>query len=194
MSKVTTLQRVQDLCVAQADAPSIDCFYDDVVFDLGRRPWLTQASLVATTANTAVYTPPTTLVRMIEVFYDDRVLRETSHRNLEAINAQWRDQRGTPAVYTLEKEDSFDFRVYPTPEINSKDFIFLFGAPFGLDFPVYAVAIVHTETRVDLPAWLELPVTFEVLHREFSRESDHQDMAFASACKELADLLFSLVA
>lgn len=191
--KSNVLQLVQNLSSSQADATAIDRFYDDVVRDLGQRPWLTQATLISVTAGTAVYTPATSVIRILDVYYDNRVLRKATKQELESIDAQWRDLRGSPFAYVSEDETAKDFRIVPNPEVSSKDFIFLFGSPFGLDYPEYAVAIVHTETRIDLPAWLEMPVAFEILRREFIRESDHKDAEFAAACGQLSDLLFLLV-
>lgn len=193
MAKADVLQLIQDISSQQADATAIDRYYDDVVRDLGQRPWLTQATLISITANTAIYTPATSVIRILGTFYDDRVLISATPREMESISSTWRDARGTPIAYVNEDEGAKDFRLYPNPEVTSKDFIFLFGSPFGLDYPEYAVAIVHTETRTNLPAWLEMPVAFEVLAREFMRESNHQDVAFAKTCKQMADLLLSLV-
>lgn len=193
MAKANVLQLVQDISSNQADATAIDRYYDDVVRDLGQHPWLTQATLISITAGTAIYTPATSVIRILDTYYDDRVLRPATLKEMESINPAWRDARGTPIAYVNEDETAKDFRLYPNPEVTSKDFIFLFGSPFGLDYPEYAVAIVHTETRIDLPAWLEMPTAFEVLAREFMRESNHQDVAFAKMCKQVADLLLSLV-
>lgn len=193
MAKADVLTLIQDLSSGQADAAAIDRFYDDVIRDLGQRPWLAQATLIAITAGTTVYTPATSVIRILDVYYDDHVLRKATKQELESTNAQWRDEHGTPIVHITEDESAKDFRLYPNPEVSSKDFIFLFGSPFGLDYPEYAVAIVHTETRINLPAWLEMPVAFEILRREFMRESDHKDTEFAGACGQLADLLFLLV-
>ena len=194
MGRAEVLALVQDLALDQADAPSIDRYYDDIIYDLGKRPWLTEASLIATVAGTSVYTPADDLIRLLYVFYDNRHLYESSARELEStFGPNWRDRRGTPVAYYVEDESSLDFRLVPEPEVNSKDFSFVFGSPMGLDFPEYAVAVIHTRTVEDLPVWLELPVAFEILFREFARQSDHQDPTFAVTCKQIADLLMMMV-
>ena len=128
MAKVDVLQLVQDLSSSQADAIAIDRFYDDVVRDLGQRPWLTQATLISVTAGTATYTPAISVIRILDVYYDNRVLCKATKQELESINARWRDLRGSPFVYVTEDETAKDFRVVPNPEVSSKDFIFLFGS------------------------------------------------------------------
>jgi hypothetical protein len=94
----------------------------------------------------------------------------------------------------VEDEAHRTFRLYPTPVTTSKSFIFLNGQPLGLDFPAYAVVVFHTETRQDLPAWLELPVALEVAAREMERESNHRHLPFAATAHQLASVLFSMVA
>ena len=193
MSKADVLQLVQDLATNQADATAIDRFYVDVIKDLGQREWLVQASLVAVTAGTAEYEPPTGTVHILQVYYDNRALAYTDLLQIEALNPQWRDDRGTPVAFVVETKDGKKFDLFPKPTVNSKDFVFVFGEPLGLDFSEYAVMVVHTETREDLPLWLEMPVAFEILKREFSHESDHQDLEFAKVCGELSALMFNLV-
>lgn len=193
MSRSDVLALCQSLSTDQADATAIDKYYDEAVADLGRAEWLVAASLVAVTAGTNQYTPPTATVDLLAVYYDDRLLAKENLRALEAINPQWRDERGTPRAYVIEDETSKQFRLYPTPTVSSKDFSFVFGAPLGVDFPEYAVCVTHTETRETLPKWLELPVAFEILQREFARESDHKDMKFSEACKMLAAALLKMV-
>lgn len=190
-SDVITL--CQDLCTNQADEAALTKFYDEVISDLGRAEWLVTAELLATTAGTNQYNPATTVVEILYVFYDDRLLYKENLRALEAINPQWRDERGAPRAYVIEDETNNQFRLYPTPVVDSKDFIFAFGSPLGLDFPEYAVVVVQTETREVLPEWLEFPIAFEILAREFARESDHVDHEFAKACKSIADILMRMV-
>ena len=193
MSKASVLTLIQDLSLSTADATAIERYYRDVVYDLAAGGWLAQATLVATTAQLGSYSMPDTSVSLLGLFYDDRQLTEEGLRSLEAFDSHWRDIRGVPIVYVVEGETEGSFLLVPTPEIASKDFIFMFGRPFGVEFPEYALAVVHTETRDDLPAWLELPVAFKVLALEFMRESDHQDKDFAAACGQLAVVLLTMV-
>jgi hypothetical protein len=193
MSRVDTLALCQDLCTNQADATSITKFYDEIVSDLGHGNWLIVAELISTTAGTFEYNPPDTIVDFKGAFYDDRWLYRENLRALEALNPHWRDERGTPRAYVIEDESNHKFKLYPTPDRDSKDFIFMFGSPLGLDFPTYAVLVLMTELREDLPKWLEMPVAFEILAREFARESDHTDQQFAEACRAISGLLLKMV-
>lgn len=194
MPRADVLQLIADLSGGQADAVLAERYYDDVVDDLGRRQWLTQASLLTTTANTGTYRLPADGIRLLGVFYGDELLDRVALRTLEAYDPHWRDAAGTPIAYTVEDETTNEFRLFPVPTVPSQDFIFLFGSPFGADFAERAVAVVHTERRDDLPLWLELPVAFDVLAREFARESDHRDPAFAEVARRLAATMYQMVA
>lgn len=194
MAKADVLQLIQDLSNGLADATLAERYYREAVFDLGKQGWLTQATLLpVTTADTGTYSFPATAIELLALFYDDSQLDLLYLRELEWIRPDWRDGRGTPSGYVRENENDKTFRLYPIPDAASKDFIFLLGSPFGLDFPEYALAIVHTETRDDLPVWLELPIAFRILELEFGRESNHRDPTFSKMCSELSKLLFVMV-
>lgn len=192
--KSDVLALVASFSNGQADPNQASIFYDQVVQDYATMPILTQASLITVTANTSQYAIPSTAIKLIAAFYDDRWLDRLTLRAAESVSPQWRDQIGTPIAYVVEGETTKTLRLYPNPQLNSKNFVPVFGSPFGLDYPPYSAVVVHTETRQDLPAWLELPCCFEVLRREFTRESNHRDIAFATLCGKMTGALLSMVA
>ena len=194
MSKADVIALVTALANSQDDTTMTSDYYDRMVQKMARFPWLTQASLIATVAGTSQYTMTSTQAKLLAVFYDDYLLDRMSLRAIEAVNPEWRDERGTPIAYVVEDEAAKTFRLYPTPQIASKDFIFIFGSPLGLDYPTYACAIIHTELRETLPAWLELPVAWAITGMEYGRESNHQDPQMAEACEQMSALLLSMVA
>ena len=190
-SEVITL--CQALCTNQADETALSKYYDEVVSDLGRAEWLVNAEVLSATAGTNQYNPASTVVEIMHVLYDDRVLSKETLRSMDAYNPQWRDQRGTPRAYIVEDETNKQFRLWPTPEVDSKPFIPLHGAILGLDYPEYSVVVIQTEFREVLPIWMELPVAFAMLAREFARESDHIDTAFAESCDKLSKVIFEML-
>jgi hypothetical protein len=193
-TRAEVLQLVSDLSTTQADAVAIDRFYNDVVTDLGNEGWLQVVDLLPVTTNGAEFTPPdTTTIDVKYVFYDDRVMYCENLRALEVLNVNWRDERGTPAAYVREDESQHSWLLYPKPDRPSKDFVFMFGAPFGNDYPADAVAVVLAEFREVLPPWLAMPVALRICEFEFARESDHKDAKFSETCKALADMLFKMV-
>jgi len=191
--KADVLTLVDDLSLGQADAASVVKFYDEVVIDLGQRNLLTNASLVALTAQTGTYTLPAEALRPLAMFYDDAHLTHADERALMAIDPNWRSALGTPMAWVTDDETDRTFRLFEQPSATSKPFIFIFGSPFGTDYPAMSVAVIFTEKRDDLPVWLELPVALEILAREFARESAHRDQAAAAAFRELAAQTLNMV-
>jgi len=193
MAQSDVLSLVQELSTNQADATAIIKYYEEIVADLGRDDWLIVAEILAVTADTFEYDPPDTTADLKGVFYDDRWLYKENLRALEVINPNWRDERGTPRAYVIEDESNHKFRLYPTPDRNSKDFIPIFGSPLGMDFPEYSVVVLITELRTDLPPWLEQPVAWEIIAREFARESDHTDATLAKVAHQISQRMLEMV-
>ena len=135
------------------------------------------------------YTIPDDVVKIQEMFYDSSIIPQSTVSSLNALDQEWRDQRGRPIAHVVEEETTKQFRLYPNPDTNSKDFIFLFGEPLGRDFPEYSVGIVHTEIRDNNPDWLDYIIGLKVIAKEHQKDSDIVDPQFASLCDQLADLL-----
>lgn len=194
MSKTTVLTLVSDLTLgAASDSTVVGNYYDRVVEDLARFPWLTTVSLIPITAGTPQYTLETTQARIIAMFYDSRQLSKLTQAQAEGINRHWRNETGPPHSYVMEDEANKTFRLYPNPTLDSKPQVFPNTAPLGIDFPAYTIAIVHTGTRTDVPTWLELPVALETAAREMERESSHRDLEWAQQAHALASLLFNMI-
>lgn len=193
MSKATVLALVQTLAGDQADVTTLDRYYTEAVFDLGTQQWLTQAALFPLAIGDETVVLPDNVIAVLDAVYDDVSLDFVPLSDLEAIQLAWRDQSGRPQAYLTEDEPANTLRLWPTPNVPSGDFIWLHGAPLGLDFPQNAICLFHTETRDDLPAWLELPTALRVCSLEFERESDHRDPVFARRCAQLADVLLQAV-
>ena len=190
--KSDVLVLVDDFSLGQADPNAASRFYDEIVRDFGRAPYLVNASLVALAAGATGFTLPASAVAILAAFYDDDELVPAMQQELALVNPQWRDERSAPSVYTAENETSREYVLYPRPGAATKDFIFLFGAPMGVDFPEYAIGVVHTETREDVLPWMELPLALFILTREYLRESPHRDPMFAEACQRLGNLMWRL--
>lgn len=193
VSKADVLALVQELCTNQADATAIDKYFDEVISDLGKDGWLCVAEVLAATKGTFEYEPPSTVIKLWNVIYDDRMLYKENLRAVESVNVNWRDETGTPRAYVVEDESNHKFRLYPKPDRTSKDFVPIFGSPLGLDYPTYSVVVIISEMRDTIPQWLIVPVAFDILNREFMRESDHQDTVFGDACKKLSTMFYAMV-
>lgn len=196
MAKADVLQFIDDMSLGQAESTVIDRYYTEVVEDLCQLPegFLSDVSLVPVTKGTAIYDYPADTIDLLGVFWDDSVLRRAALAELETLDPQWRDHNGDPLVFTEADLSEQSFRLYPNPEKESKPFAPLSGLPLGTDYPSYTAAVARTRTADDVPAWLEWPVAFEVLAREYMRESNHRDPEFATLCRQVSLVLLRMVA
>jgi hypothetical protein len=112
-------------------------------------------------------------------------------KDLEAYDDDWRTLSGNPWAYTTDEPTARSFDLVPTPDVDSSDFSFPNGAPFGEDFPTNAGTIIYSERRTtDLPEWIGVYIAFKILEREFARPSAHQDLKFSGTCAEFAEILW----
>lgn len=194
MSKTTVLTLVDEMTLgASTGSPVVSSYYDRVVEDLARFPWLTTASLIPITASTGSYQLSNGQSKIVAMFYDHRQLGRLTLAEVESLNRTWRNEQGDPHSYVEEGEPVKTFRLYPSPLLSSKPQSFPNLAPLGQDFPPYTILVIHTGTRTDLPTWLELPVALEVAAREMERESSHRDLEWSKQARELSGLLFAMV-
>lgn len=192
MTKASVLQWVDDLGRGRANLDVAELYYHDVAYELARLNQTVNVALISSEANTTSYAFPLDALDLIAVFYDDTELHMATARDMEAHSRGWRDDRGTPIDYVLEYETSNVFRLYPTPDVSAKDFIFL-GSPLGTDYPEYTAAALYQQKRDDLPEYFDLYMAIEILSREFERESDHRDLKFATLCQQFGALLLRMV-
>ena len=193
MSHTSTIALVSALANGDADMITVEQYYGHLLDDLARYPWFVNASLVPLTAGTGEYTLEDSHVKLLGVFYDDVVLDLVNKRTLESLSSVWRDHVGRPTAYTVDDEDAKTYRLYPVPDRPSNNFIFMWGSPLGMDYPAYSVLLLHTEIRTELPDWMDLPVAFEVLAREYGHESNHRDDELSDFCAQFAQVLWSMI-
>lgn len=194
-AKATILSLVTTLAVSQNDVAMSSRFYDEVILDLAKLNWFMRMTILDSSGAVpaAVQSFPANVVNLLGVFYGAHQLEPAKLRELEYVNPQWRDELGEPTNYVEDGETVHTFRLYPAPIAPPTTFAFPFGEPFGRGYPDEAVVILHSETRVTLPDYLDLPVALLIVEREFQRESDHQHPVFAKSAGELARMMLMLV-
>lgn len=193
MSKASILALAQTFALGDGDPLTLEQYYDHLMDDAGRAPWFVAASLVTMVAGTSTYALADDQLKILGMFYDDRWLDRMDHRALESFNPTWRDEKGLPVAYSIEDEATKTFRLYPTPDRPSGNFIFVYGSPLGLDYPPYAVLLLHTQLTPDALDIMELPLVWDVLAREFGHESNHRDDDFSDFAQQLADVLWRMI-
>jgi hypothetical protein len=161
----------------QGDLNLFQLLYNDVVNALGPRRWHTTTATINVTQGTPLITLPTSLLDLITILFDGQALSILEHRELEVLNPGWRNAVGNPIAYSLDDLPAQQAELYPAPYSTS---------------PPTATAI-YVENRANVLPILTLPVALLVLQREFSRESDHADIQFASLCGELGMLLLDML-
>ena len=141
-----------------------------------------------------VYAFPASALTLYEIWYEDRGLDMMTHDELNALAVQWQEQRGSPMAYSVDNVSLREFKLYPTPVIPGDPLLMLhFGGAFGIDYPSGNAVLLATQFLLDIPSWLELPLIYMILAREYALESDHQDTDFARGCAQIGTLLFSML-
>lgn len=175
MTKTTIITLAQDLCYDKANAAQLGTYFDDVMEELCKLPncpfinTYTDAS-VAAQGN---YDFPLNAVRILAIFYKGSSLSYATVQQLEAYDIDWRNLGDDPLFYVFEDLTSRVYNLSPVPATNSDDII-----------------VVHTDNRsTDIEDWAALSIALAMLAKEFARPSDHQDPAFAEACKVGSQLL-----
>lgn len=187
MTKAEVITLVEDIARVTVDGDTIDRYYADVLEEIGK--WvnapLLNVEIVEITSGTAAYGYPTNAVAIIALFHTDRHLSKTSLIELEGYSSTWRDDTGDPWAYTEDEQAKRTYLLYPEPDDTS-------GAMFGwnlmgADMPSDAGVVVFSERREgDIPDWIGLYITFEILARDFAKPSEYQDKAFAELCGGVA--------
>lgn len=177
MAKADILALVSQFCIGQPVDAEVTTFCNEIIRELGFVELLVGVEEQAIEGLEPRHVTEPNTIRTLE-FHTGSYgrLDVIDSQSLEAcIWPQWRAGVSSPKAITYSHEDQPDFRLVPTP-----------GSPDTLK-------IIRTEFRDDVPVWLELPIAFEVMSREFGRESDHQDLAFAEATAKVALLMFQLL-
>ena len=176
MSKTTTLTLVSDMGLSDTTSTEADRLYDDIVRELGAMGILTENGTKAVTAGTATYTAPTNTIRVLEIHGGYGIIDQMDYAILtNLLGPRFHQRIGRSEMWCHEHETIKDFRLVPSP--NESD--------------TFTVLITQYQTNV--PSWLEMPIALEVLHREYLRESNHQDVDFAMLCRKLSTMWFSMV-
>jgi len=191
MSTTSDVQQlVTDLDHGLGDDTRIDQEFLEIIDILARKGWWTEATLVEMTPATSDYSKPSNALDIITAFYDDEELAEETKRSLEAYSGPaWRDAIGRPLSFIIEDLDNGTFRLFPTPSLDSKSFVFALGAPFGIGYPEYSAVVVTTiKQPITFQIWLYMPAALLICGLEFSREGRNKSDEFSQSCQAVFEL------
>lgn len=169
----TVTTYITQLSNGEADTTLAAGFYEDVLGQLDLAELLTTTTSVAKSGTT--YTLPDPGVRILLTLYSNVQLGELSVREADFVDPKWRSTAGaTPYNFVRESFSQRQQQLVPIPAGN--------------------VTFVNTYVQTgSLPAWLQMPVALLCLGMEYRRESNHQNLALASACTSLGQLLIKCV-
>lgn len=193
MSRPDVLALAQFYANDLADDAALDRFLDDVIYEQGREAIMCRASLQAISSGQGPYDYPEGAIEIFDVFYDGKVLSAERQETIEALSRTWQSATGTPIAWVKENEEKAQYRIYPKSTASTGSFSFPNAEPFGVDLPDNALVVIHSEYRRDVLPWMEDWIALEIAAREFMRESDHADPAFAKALAETGQLLRAMV-
>ena len=191
LSKAQLTTFASTICHAEHDTTTFSQFFNDVIDELGRLPdpVFAEYGFEAVAIGTQDHNFEAAMLRPIAIFLGDTLLPEVSQQALKAYSESWRVDTGTPIAYTLELAYDEEYKTYPIPDATGS----IAGADWAANYPTAALALIFVEDRsTDIEDYYALPITFDCLAREFAYPSDHQDIAYAKVCAELAQLLYVL--
>ena len=195
MTKNDILDLIQDIARDEADTDAISAYYDEIVEELGKLPDppMVERDLLTVTSGTATYDYPAAAVELLYYFQHAYQLPHITEETLEAYEITWRDDSGAPRAWKTNEENAREFRLYPNPNITSTALGVGATEPFGEDFPTNMGALIYSDTREsDISDMVGLYITFRVLHKEFVRPSNHQDVAWAMLHQEISDVFYHM--
>ena len=184
MSRATVISFCQTQGIVGLDSSSLGDFYDAFVKELGYIGLLTNFTTVAGVSGTGTYNSPAQVVDLYYVHWKNAAggspytyIPFTELHALEASNRDWRAATNTTPVTRTDEEDVKEnsFTLYPTPDNNG------------------TLTIIYSETRTNVPAWREQVLAYEILAREFARESKYQDTAMPDPARFMSKLYATLV-
>lgn len=173
MAKADVLDLVEDFGVNGVNEDEIDVFYDEIIRELGAFEVLVGTELVSVLSGQAEYMVSGENVKVFEIHHSTRGrLDMVSEQGLRAaLGASWMSRTGTPIAATMDQQGGESFRLVPVPNQDA------------------TLTMLVSERKDDVPKWLELIIALQILHREYARESDHQDIQLAQAALALSSIL-----
>lgn len=177
MAKADVLALVQTLALGVTNADEISNYYDEIVREIGFGEVLVATDTIATQAGDPFYVFAKDNINTLEVHFNHagRLSPETGVALRASQGVDWRVKRGTPSAFTQDQTSSNDLRLFPIPTTPGE------------------LTVIQTVEFDDILEYLELPVALEICHREFVRESGHQDVEFAIVARALSQFFFNLI-
>jgi hypothetical protein len=194
---------VTNLATVSYDTTARDNFEDGIINELARgaNPGILAqvgTAFIAVTNATERYSLPVASgARTIITLHHDNVqLLQVRKDEAWHYDTSWRRTPARKTIgYVLDPEDRTSFSVIPPPiadgaTIGGQTPTTITAWPTGNITVIYANAdTAFAGTTYDD---LKMPIALETLQREFARDSNHQDNAFAESCGLLASIFYGM--
>ena len=173
MSKATVNTLAQLIAVTAISSARLNEYYNEALVELaGTTEVNIQVETTPIVSGTDKYTYNSIagnadMVQVLTVFNDDGFeLLQTNLTQLDSQGRAWRTDTGSPTAWFLQHEQERQVRLYPIPDANGTMTLFV------------------KDKEDAVPAWLDLPLAFAILKREFMRSSAQHDPVMVELCEQ----------
>lgn len=182
------------------DSTATDNYQHDVIAEIARGAFpgflaQTDAAFITLTRGTVEYSFPTGFRLPLMIVFDDTQLAHARFDEALNFSQDWRNTATKPVAYIQDPVDRDKFQLIPPSNYASAG---VAGTPLAppSPWPTEALAFIGTESNT---AWAEsclvdthLALAFEVIAREFGRDSDHKDSDLAQLAKSFASVFWQM--
>lgn len=182
------------------DSAATDNYQNDVILEIARGAFpgflaQTDAAFIALTRNTVEYDFPSGFRLPLMICFDDTQLAHARFDEALNFSQDWRNTAEKPIAFIQDPVDRDKFEIIPPSNYESAG---VAGTPLAppTPWPTEALTFIGTESNT---LWAEscladthLALAFEVIAREFSRDSDHKDSDLAALAKSFASIFWQM--
>lgn len=176
-TKADVLALAQTLALDVADDDEISQYYDEIVRELAFREIIVATNIIEVQAGAPFYSFSDDNINTLEIHHSQtgRLSPENGNALRASQGPDWRVKRGSVSAFTQDQTSTDNFRLFPIPTSPGE------------------LTIIQTVEVDEILEYLELPIALEICHREFMRESGHQDVEFAIMAHGLSKFFLNLV-
>jgi hypothetical protein len=201
MANATVTTLATSIGLTSSDSTALNSIQEDILYELARMRRLgvvfqTAATFVAITAGTVNYSLPSGARSALIIVFDDRELALASRDEAALFDDVWRaNAANVPLAAMFDSEDRDSFGI--VPPANRAGTTITTETPITFtQFPGGNLMVIHARTDLTYAGTsvvdTHLAMAFDMLARDFARDSVHADVAAATAAMQMADFFWQL--
>jgi hypothetical protein len=201
MATATVTTLATSLGLTPSDSTALDSIQEDILYELARLRRLgvvlqTKAEFIAVTADTVAYSYPTGARSPLMIIFDDAELALASRDEAQLFDDAWRARPSDrPLAATFDSEDRDSFGLVP-PARRAGSTITAETPYTFTAWPSGNLTLIHARTDLTYAGTsvvdTHLAMVFDMLARDFGRDSIHADATAAQAATQMADFFWQL--